>query len=224
MMLGGGALALVLALPGGWSARWAAARLTPPSTTRPGLATAVILAAAVMASASLAARAAWPNALDLVLGWTLLALAVADVSSLRLPDLLTLPLVALGLAAAGAGLMQPAASPHFAAGSAASHLIGAGAGYGAFAGLAFGFRRLRGVDGLGLGDAKLAAAGGAWLGWAPLPLAVLLGCGLAFAAVLVRLLVRGRGSLAEPLAFGAPLAAAIWICWLLRPALAPLLA
>jgi hypothetical protein len=47
---------------------------------------------------------------------------------------------------------------------------------------------------------------------------VLLACGLAFAAVFARLALRGRRTLDEPLAFGAPLALAIWICWLARAA------
>src|SRR3546814_16185239 len=54
------------------------------------------------------------------------------------------------------------------------HLVVALLGFALLAGLGFFYRRWRGRDGLGLGDAKLAAAGGAWLGWAALPSILLL--------------------------------------------------
>jgi len=44
------------------------------------------------------------------------------------------------------------------------------------------YRRLRGQDGLGRGDAKLLAAGGAWCGWSGLPLIVLISSALALIA------------------------------------------
>lgn len=47
------------------------------------------------------------------------------------------------------------------------------------------FRQFSGKDGLGRGDAKLLAAGGAWCGWFGLPYIILLGslCGLVFTQV-----------------------------------------
>jgi leader peptidase (prepilin peptidase)/N-methyltransferase len=209
-------LAMGLAAPGGWLAHRAGARLGPAEKPVPGAWATVGLAAAMAASAAGAAAPQGPGLLDLVLGWTLLALAVTDLSALRLPDLLTLPLIGAGLLAAAAGLDGGAGPVQFAADALTDHLIGAAAGYAAFAGLALAYRRARGVDGLGLGDAKLAAAAGAWLGWRALPLVVLLACGAAFLAVGVRLAWKGRRSLAEPLPFGAPLALAIWVCWLFR--------
>jgi leader peptidase (prepilin peptidase) / N-methyltransferase len=92
-----------------------------------------------------------------------------------------------------------------------SGVIGALAGYAALRLVGEGYLRLRGQEGIGQGDAKLLAAGGAWLGWEALPWVVLLAAllGLALAA-----LQRGRGAPLThetALAFGPPLALAIWI-------------
>jgi leader peptidase (prepilin peptidase)/N-methyltransferase len=97
------------------------------------------------------------------------------------------------------------------------HLAGAAAGWGALAALAFAYRRLRGVDGIGQGDAKLLGAAGAWLGWRPLPSVILIACAVAFVWVGIQAVVRGRGALGDRLAFGAPLCLAIWIVWLHGP-------
>ena len=139
-----------------------------------------------------------------LLGWMLLALAWIDARSFRLPDMLTLPLLLAGLAVAACDSRD----------ALLSAAIGAIGGYAALALISAGYRRLRGRDGLGLGDAKLLAAGGAWIGWAGLPWALLLACliGIAFA------LYRGfrHGGLAGDtvLPFGPPLALGIWLVWL----------
>ena len=137
-----------------------------------------------------------------VLGWTALALAWIDWRSLRLPDVLTLPLLLGGLAACAA--IDPQALPDRAAAAAA--------GYVAFRALSFAYRRLRGRAGLGAGDAKLLAAGGAWLGLADLPLMVLCGALLTLGLAAIR----GRGRLRPdlPVPFGPGLALALWVLWL----------
>lgn len=75
------------------------------------------------------------------------------------------------------------------------------------------YMRLTGLPGLGLGDVKLAAAAGPWLGWGMLPVALELA---ALAALLVIGFVSLRtGSRPErhaALPFGAFLAPAIWLC------------
>ena len=87
-------------------------------------------------------------------------------------------------------------------------MIGAGAGYGVFAIMGAAHFRATGREGLGLGDAKLLGAAGAWLGWYDLPLLVALAAlgALAFAA-----LFRHRR-----VAFGPWLAGAFWALWVLR--------
>jgi leader peptidase (prepilin peptidase)/N-methyltransferase len=147
-------------------------------------------------------------AASLLLGWSLMVLAAVDVAVLRLPDLITLPLTAVGLLLAW---WLPAADGW------ADHLAGSVAGYGFLALFAWGFRRLRGVEGLGLGDAKLMAAAGAWLGWQALPSVLVIGClgGLVWWLV-ARIIARG-GERDPRIPFGAPLCAAIWLVWLYGP-------
>jgi leader peptidase (prepilin peptidase) / N-methyltransferase len=60
-----------------------------------------------------------------------------------------------------------------------------------FEGLAFGYRRLRGQEGLGGGDAKLIAAAGAWCGLALLPF-VILGSAVAGLLAALGLALAGR--------------------------------
>ena len=115
----------------------------------------------------------------IVLSGFLLALSAVDIREFRLPNVLTFPLIALGL------IHSYLASELMAA------LIGASLGYLAFVGIAYAFKRLRGVDGLGRGDAKLLAAGGAWVGWMGLPHIVIIASSLAIAGVILMRL-RGR--------------------------------
>ncbi|SLN13262.1 Type 4 prepilin-like proteins leader peptide-processing enzyme [Roseivivax jejudonensis] len=88
----------------------------------------------------------------------LAALALTDVLTHRLPDAGTIPIGVFGLIVA-------IASP---AGDLFESLLAAAAGYGLFWGVGAAFYRLRGYEGLGLGDAKLFGAAGAWVGLAGL--------------------------------------------------------
>jgi leader peptidase (prepilin peptidase)/N-methyltransferase len=140
-----------------------------------------------------------------VLGWWLLGLALIDLRSWRLPDVLTLPLIILGLAGAWLGLV-PEIGP-------VAALLGAAGGYLVLAMLGWLYHRLRGRQGLGLGDAKLLAAAGAWLGPASLAWVILLAAPLG----LFLAIARGtplKGDSAVP--FGPPLALAFWLLFLWR--------
>jgi len=141
-----------------------------------------------------------------ILGWWLLLLGAIDRRTGLLPDMLTLPLILAGLLAA---LLEPAGP------SWPDRAIGAAVGWLLFAGLAFAYRRLRGRDGLGFGDAKLLAAGGAWLGWQALPWVVLVGAGAALMATLAT--TRGEVSRHTAIAFGPWLALGIWAMRLIGP-------
>ena len=84
-----------------------------------------------------------------------------------------------------------------------------------FLGFRAAYRALRGLEGMGLGDVKLAAVAGVWIDWAFLPLVVEIAALSGLAAALFAHL-RGDGfDLKGRLPFGAFFAPAIWICWLI---------
>ena len=112
-----------------------------------------------------------------LLGWMLLVLAVLDWRHFWLPDALTLPLAFLGLTV-GLWITSPILT---------DRLIGAGVGYASLLVVATGYRLMRGRDGLGLGDAKLLGALGAWFGWQALPFILLAASSLGLMAVLASL-------------------------------------
>lgn len=162
------------------------------------------LAVAVWSALALPNEYVWASC---VLGWALLALAATDFKVFLLPDILTLPLIAAGLIATG--LM---ASP-----ALINHGIGAVAGFLFVVVLRFVYRQWRGREGMGLGDAKLLAASGAWVSWSGLPSVVLLA---ALSALVFALLKAARGSsltLSDRLPFGAFLCFGTWIVWLYGP-------
>lgn len=153
------------------------------------------------------ATSGWVFVATCVLGWMLLALAVIDWRAFLLPDVLTAPLAVSGLAAAYA----------FDRNALADHAIGAVAGFALFGAVAVLYRRVRHRDGLGLGDAKLLGALGAWVSWQGLPTVVFYGAILALAVTLVRSL-SGRGlSAVTRISFGTFLALGGWLVWLYGP-------
>src|SRR5262249_9639211 len=78
------------------------------------------------------------------------------------------------------------------------------------------YYRIRGREGIGLGDVKLAAAAGAWLDWTAIPIAIEIAALTALATIALRQLVRGRPLRATGrLPFGLFFAPAIWLGWLL---------
>ncbi|MEA2913075.1 MAG: leader peptidase (prepilin peptidase) / N-methyltransferase [Bradyrhizobium sp.] len=81
--------------------------------------------------------------------------------------------------------------------------------------LMIGYRRWRGRDGLGLGDVKLAAVAGAWLGFVTIFAVIELAALSALGAYAVNGYLRQRPLKATAfLPFGAFLAPAIWFGWL----------
>lgn len=142
-------------------------------------------------------------ALTLALAAALMAVTIVDLRTYRIPDWLTLPLVATGLWAAYAE------SPD----QLQLHGLAALLGFLAFWLVAEFYRRARNIDGLGLGDAKLLAAIGAWLGPFYIAPTVLSGAVLALCAVLILRLVGHRISWQSRLPFGPFLGAAFFFFW-----------
>ncbi len=171
-----------------------------------------LAALAVPATAALAEADPAGLWADCVLGWTLLALGWIDWTHLRLPDALSLPLLLAGLTATA--LLDSAA--------VTDHAWAAIAGYGSLRLLATGYRRLRGREGLGGGDAKLLAASGAWVGLSGLGPVLLIAAVAGLVAALLRggglranTVVRLRAATVVPL--GTCLALGTWAVRLLWP-------
>ncbi|AWN16552.1 A24 family peptidase [Salinisphaera sp. LB1] len=166
----------------------------------PAIETAAALLA-VLAVARFGATA-WGGCMVAV-SWTLLTLAAIDFRTQLLPDALTLPLLWAGLLVSVAQLAPTAPGP-------ADAIVGAAAGYGVLWTVFQGFRLATGKIGMGHGDFKLAAALGAWLGWAQLPLA-LLAASLGGALVGGALIASGRLSRGSAMPFGPWLAFGGWL-------------
>lgn len=145
--------------------------------------------------------------LTALLGWQLLLIAVIDAEYFWLPDVLTLPLLTTGLAAAV--LLQRL--------TLIDSVIGAAAGFAVLWLLAVVYRRLRGREGLGGGDPYLLAAGGAWVGWIGLPSVLLWSALGGLSVVAARALLGHRMSASDQLPFGVFLALGVWITWLVGP-------
>jgi leader peptidase (prepilin peptidase)/N-methyltransferase len=169
---------------------------------------AVELAALGVAIAAAALSPPGAVGWNALFGWALLALAWIDSRTGLLPDRLTLPLTLAGFAQAW-----------FLEADIAASLIGAVAGYGFVWLIEVAYRRLRGREGIGLGDAKLLAAAGAWLGWEALPVTVL-GASVAALAFVAARMARGRAmDRNTEIPFGPFLALAMWAARLLSNSL-----
>lgn len=128
---------------------------------RPDLDAPPVRAALLSAAVASALAAFWlPQGGDvrlLILFAGLAPAAVFDLQTRLIPNQITYPLIVLGLVTAAA------------TGRGSDALIAAAAGFVSFRLLGAAWRRARGIDALGLGDAKLFAAIGAFLGWRVLP-------------------------------------------------------
>lgn len=165
------------------------------------------LAIALWAIGAMTIASGWVLAASCMLGWTLLALSLIDARHFILPDRLTLPLGAAGLMVT---IMVDQSQ-------FADHLAAALIGFAVLALVDSLYRRLRGRDGLGLGDAKLLAAGGAWVGLGGLTGIILIASFSGLAWALVQGGLRRQFSSRMRIAFGPFLALGIWIIWLHGP-------
>ena len=91
----------------------------------------------------------------------LLYLAYIDLRTFRLPDVITFPLILSGLMFSGFSKLGFI--------SFQDSVIGAAVGYASLWLLNLLYRLIKKQDGIGMGDAKLLAALGAWFGWYVLP-------------------------------------------------------
>jgi leader peptidase (prepilin peptidase)/N-methyltransferase len=176
-----------------------------------GKATAAILAlyAIIAAALLLSGASTLPPPQGIVasvfLALMLAILSAIDLETFRLPDALTLPLIVTGLAAA-----------FLSSGSEALfwRAMAAAGAFALLATVAYVYERLRGEPGLGLGDAKLFAAAGSWLGAEPLPSVMLIATLTALALVVLKALRDRHLDPRMRLAFGPFIAFGFWCAWL----------
>jgi leader peptidase (prepilin peptidase) / N-methyltransferase len=168
-----------------------------------------VLAAATIA-ASIFAAPGWPGIFGAVLGLLMLAVAIVDARHFIIPNALTIATLALGLLYAA--LMG--GWPGIVAGLLRSAVLAF-----AFLVLRAAYQWFRGRTGIGLGDVKLAGAGGIWLGWTMLPVAVEIAALAALAAYTVRWLAGQPVRRLTRVPFGLFFAPAIWLAWLIEATL-----
>ena len=90
----------------------------------------------------------------------------------------------------------------------------------AFLSLRVVYRSVRGREGIGLGDVKLASVAGVWLYWSMVPIAIEIAALAALAVYAVRHFYSGRTVRSMTmLPFGLFFAPAIWLGWLLQSTL-----
>ena len=159
----------------------------------------LVTAAAFVLQASVFGDEPWLLASRLVLTAILIVLFGTDFDTQRLPDVLTLPGIAIGLA--GSLFLPPGIW---------DSLVGTALGAGILLAIRWVWLRLKGVDAMGLGDVKMLAMIGAFLGWKQVWVVLVLA---SFAGAIIGIgltMARGR-SMQSRLPFGTFLALAAYV-------------
>jgi leader peptidase (prepilin peptidase)/N-methyltransferase len=150
--------------------------------------------AAIFLGAALQFGASWLLVSRLVFASLLIVLFVTDLEHRILPNAITLSGILIGLA------FSLVAEPGW-----RSAAIGALAGGGVLLAIAELYYRVRGEEGLGMGDVKMLAMIGAFLGWDQMLLTLVLSS-FAGSVVGVTMIALGRGTSKYALPFGTFLA------------------
>jgi leader peptidase (prepilin peptidase) / N-methyltransferase len=194
--------------------RWSTLISQKLATSRSPDETTILIAWALSIAASFIVR---PNAEGVFggcLAVLMIAIAAVDARRFIIPNELTAAALVLGFLYAAIQGSDPVLE-------ALSYAALRGAVLAlAFLGLRILYRRIRGRDGIGLGDVKLAGVAGVWLDWWMISVVIEIAALAALIVYLVRLL-RGRASvrLMTKMPFGLFFAPAIWVGWLLESAL-----
>lgn len=133
-----------------------------------------------------------------------LTMAVIDAREMVLPNCLNLLLAAGGV---GQALLVGNPRP-------ADAVLGALLAFFTLSAVALLFRRVRGIDGLGLGDQKFSAAAGLWIGWGAIAPMLLVASCSALIFVALRSTNGRTVSRVSRLPFGPFLGIGTVACWL----------
>lgn len=142
----------------------------------------------------------WESLYVLIFTWSLLCLTCIDLDHHMLPDVITLPLLWLGLLLSTVNIFT---NSHDA-------IIGAVVAYASLWLFVKLFKCLTGKDGMGHGDFKLFAVFGAWLGWQVLPFIIIFAAVTGAIAGIIFLLCTRQGR-NTPIPFGPYLAISGWL-------------
>lgn len=149
----------------------------------------------------------WPVSAGLMA--VFIVLTWFDLDHFRIPNWISLPLLAGGFGFALSGGLDWRFS-----------LVGAGVGYGMIWGLNVYWRKYRARDGIGMGDAKLLAAAGAWLGVYALPFLILIASTSALLAIVALAILRREPVRADQrIPFGPFIGLGFWTVWIAGPGL-----
>jgi leader peptidase (prepilin peptidase) / N-methyltransferase len=140
----------------------------------------------------------------------MLLITVIDSRCMMIPDALSLPAIPVGLLGARMVFDTPLAE------IAVDNLLAAALAGGTLYAIRAFYYRMRGIEGLGLGDVKLAMVAGSWLGLAALPTVCLLATSAALAAVIIKARFGSQSStptMTTAIPFGSFIAPAIVLIW-----------
>jgi leader peptidase (prepilin peptidase) / N-methyltransferase len=191
--------------------RWLAELADSYSIIAPGTRLLLVLLAVAAVIVSLTSA---PDAIGILgagLALLMMAIALIDWHRFIIPNELTG--AGLGLAMVHAVVREPEAmltSLTFAAIRCVSFAL-------ALLAIRYAYKWVRGREGIGLGDVKLAGVAGAWLDWAIMPIALEIAACTALLVYLLRQFAAGQPVRAtNRLPFGLFFAPAIWLCWVLE--------
>jgi leader peptidase (prepilin peptidase)/N-methyltransferase len=143
--------------------------------------------------------------------WILIALTFIDLDTKLLPDVITYPLLWIGLALS---TTNPVWAVNAAPVTPSAAIFGAITGYLVLWSLYWIFKLLMNKEGMGYGDFKLFAAFGAWFGWKML-LPIMLCASLVGSVVGIYVLRQQKKGFDTQIPFGPYLAAAGWLFMLI---------
>ena len=171
---------------------------------------ASMAASAIALAGACAAGVLFLEPVDAAFGTLLAAaalfIAAVDLDRFEIPDIASFAIFVLGLAwTQSSGLGVEAVTE-----AILRPLVVVGVLFAVRAG----YRAVRDLEGLGLGDVKLAGAGATWLSWSYIVVALLIAVSAAIAVMVGRRIVAKEQIKAHAaVPFGTFLAPAIWIAW-----------